>query len=62
MNNLNEIYLNIKYIVDKYSTKIEEEATNKIKIPMEGRAESLNAAVATGIIIYEAKRQINYNK
>ena len=44
------------------SKEILEIATNKIKIPMEGRAESLNAAVATGIIIYEAKRQINYNK
>ena len=39
MNNLNEIYLNIKYIVDKYSTKIEEEATNKIKIEFSNNSE-----------------------
>ena len=28
-----------------------------IKIPMEGRLESLNAAVATALLVYEAKRQ-----
>ena len=39
MNNLNEIYLNIKYIVDKYSTKIEEETTNKIKIEFSNNSE-----------------------
>ena len=44
------------------SKEILQVATNKIKIPMDGRAESLNAAVATGIIIFEAKRQINFNK
>lgn len=32
-------------------------ADEKIIIPMEGKAESLNAAMATGILIYEAKRQ-----
>jgi TrmH family RNA methyltransferase len=32
-------------------------ATRYIKIPMEGRLESLNAAVATSILIYEAQRQ-----
>ena len=31
-------------------------ATQKIKIPMTGKTESLNAAVATGIILYEAIR------
>ena len=31
-------------------------ATQKIKIPMIGKTESLNAAVATGIILYEAIR------
>lgn len=39
------------------SKKVLDKANEKIKIPMWGRAESLNAAVATGIIIYEAKRK-----
>lgn len=34
-----------------------ELADEKILIPMDGQAESLNAAMATGILIYEAKRQ-----
>ena len=29
----------------------------KVKIPMRGKTESLNAAVATGIVLYEAMRQ-----
>ena len=29
----------------------------KIKIPMPGKTESLNAAVATGIILYEMNRK-----
>ena len=29
----------------------------KIKIPMSGKTESLNAAVATGIILYEIQRR-----
>lgn len=32
-------------------------ADTKIKIPMKGKTESLNAAVATGVILYEATRQ-----
>ncbi len=36
--------------------EIKEVATDKIKIPMIGKAESLNAAVATGIILFEAYR------
>lgn len=32
-------------------------ADTKIKIPMKGKTESLNAAVATGVILYEAVRQ-----
>ncbi|MCQ2535637.1 MAG: RNA methyltransferase [Lachnospiraceae bacterium] len=32
-------------------------ADEKILIPMDGKAESLNAAMATGILVYEAKRQ-----
>ena len=38
------------------SSKVLDISNEKIKIPMQGRAESLNAAIATGIIIYEAKR------
>jgi TrmH family RNA methyltransferase len=32
-------------------------ANNVVRIPMQGAAESLNVAVATGIILYEAARQ-----
>ena len=39
------------------SKEILEMADKKIKIPMLGRTESLNAAVATGIITYEYVRQ-----
>lgn len=38
------------------STEIINLADEKIKIPMSGKTESLNAAVATSIILYEAKR------
>ena len=34
-----------------------EIADKKIKIPMPGKTESLNAAVATGVILYEYVRQ-----
>ncbi len=34
-----------------------ENADEKIKIPMPGRAESLNASVATGVVLYEYVRQ-----
>ena len=37
--------------------KILNIADEKIKIPMLGRTESLNAAVATGIVLYEYVRQ-----
>jgi TrmH family RNA methyltransferase len=33
------------------------EATHKVHIPLSGQAESLNAAVAAGVILYEARRQ-----
>jgi TrmH family RNA methyltransferase len=33
-------------------------ADERIKIPMDGNVESLNLAVSTGIILFEAKRQI----
>ena len=39
------------------SEKLLERADVKIKIPMTGKTESLNAAVATGIILYEKQRQ-----
>ena len=39
------------------SKKLLDLATQKIKIPMVGKTESLNAAVATGIILYEAIRK-----
>ena len=39
------------------SKKIQELADKKIKIPMLGKTESLNASVATGIIIYEYVRR-----
>ncbi len=38
------------------SEKILNDATDRIKIPMIGKTESLNAAVATSIILYEAFR------
>ena len=36
---------------------IQEISDEKIKIPMLGKTESLNASVATGIILYEYVRQ-----
>ena len=37
--------------------QIIDNADEKVKIPMPGRAESLNASVATGIVLYEYVRQ-----
>lgn len=37
-------------------------ADKKVKIPMIGKTESLNASVATGIILYEYMRQKLLNK
>ena len=39
------------------SKEVQELADNKVKIPMLGRTESLNASVATGIVLYEYVRQ-----
>ena len=39
------------------SEEIQKLSDNKIKIPMLGKTESLNASVATGIILYEYVRQ-----
>lgn len=42
------------------SNAIQDIADEKIKIPMIGKTESLNASVATGIILYEYVRQKNF--
>ena len=61
----NSIY-NVKYnkkvlVIGNEANGVEERIMNiadeKIKIPMLGKTESLNAAVATGIILYEYVRQ-----
>lgn len=39
------------------SKEVLEISEEKVKIPMPGRTESLNAAVATGVILYEYVRQ-----
>lgn len=39
------------------SQKVLDLANERIKIPMPGKTESLNAAVATGIILYEMQRK-----
>ena len=39
------------------SKEVLEIADKKIKIPMLGKTESLNAAVATGVVLYEYVRQ-----
>ena len=39
------------------SQEVMETADKKVKIPMLGKTESLNAAVATGVILYEYVRQ-----
>ena len=41
------------------SKELLEIADEKIRIPMIGKTESLNAAVATGIILYEVVRKGN---
>lgn len=44
------------------SKEVLDLADEKIKIPMLGKTESLNASVATGIVLYEAVRQKLKNK
>lgn len=39
------------------SQEVMETADKKVKIPMLGKTESLNAAVATGVMLYEYVRQ-----
>ena len=68
LNTENSIY-DVKY--EKTAVVIGNEANGvsdavldisdeRIKIPMLGRTESLNASVATGIIVYEAMRQMYF--
>lgn len=67
-NSLYDIKLNKKVIVvgneaNGVSVEIQEMADEKIKIPMLGKTESLNASVATGVMLYEYVRQkIRQNK
>ena len=43
--------------IDAVEQKIQDIADVKVKIPMLGKTESLNASVATGIVLYEYVRQ-----
>lgn len=61
-NTIYEINYNKKVIVigneaKGVEQKIQQMADEKIKIPMFGKTESLNASVATGIVLYEYVRQ-----
>lgn len=61
-NSIYDIYYKKKVIVvgneaNGVEKNIQEMADEKIKIPMLGKTESLNASVATGIILYEYVRQ-----
>ena len=61
-NSIYDIDYNNKVIVigneaNGVKTEIQEMADEKIKIPMLGKTESLNASVAAGIILYEYVRQ-----
>ena len=37
-------------------------ATAKIRIPMQGKIDSMNVSVAAGILVFEAKRQRKLTK
>ena len=61
-NTIYDINYNKKIIVignegNGVSKEIQDMADQKIKIPMLGKTESLNASVATGIVLYEYVRQ-----
>lgn len=61
-NSIYDVEYNKKVIVignegNGVSKKIQDMADIKVKIPMFGKTESLNASVATGIILYEYVRQ-----
>ena len=60
--NIYEAEYNKKVIVigneaNGVSKEVMDLADSKIKIPMLGKTESLNASVATGILLYEYVRQ-----
>ncbi len=62
-NTIYDINYNKKVIIvgneaNGVKNTIQEMADEKIKIPMLGKTESLNASVATGIILYEYVRQM----
>lgn len=66
-NSVYDINYNKKAIVigneaNGVEKEIQDIADKKIKIPMLGKTESLNASVATGIILYEYVRQKIYLK
>lgn len=42
---------------DGISPEVQNEATQRVSIPIRGGAESLNAAVAAAVLVYEAMRQ-----
>lgn len=44
------------------SDEISSQADCLVRIPMEGKVESLNAAIAASLLLYEAKRQRKNNK
>ena len=61
-NTIYDVNYNKKIIVignegNGVSKEIQDMADEKIKIPMLGKTESLNASVATGIVLYEYVRQ-----
>ena len=60
MQKKDQVFLYIKDEIEKISSAEEKEilelADEKIKIPMPGKTESLNASVATAVILYEAMR------
>ena len=61
-NSIYDINFNKKIIVigneaNGVSKEIQKMADEKAKIPMLGRTESLNASVATGVVLYEYVRQ-----
>ena len=61
-NSIYDIKYNKKVVVigneaNGVEKSIQEISDEKIKIPMLGKTESLNASVATGIILYEYVRQ-----
>lgn len=61
-NSIYDIDYNKKVIVigneaNGVTKEVQDLADNKVKIPMLGKTESLNAAVATGVMLYEYVRQ-----